>query len=108
MLRLEHIHPMVVHFPIVLALLALAFDLWWLVRRKATPTPLIVANRALEITATFAMPERNRPATQSATSRNTLAAPVACRKDPKIRNSATVVVKISIGVPKMPLPPPAR
>ena len=41
MLQLEHIHPMVVHFPIVLALLALAFDLWWLVRRKATATPLI-------------------------------------------------------------------
>ena len=38
---LEHIHPMVVHFPIVLALLALAFDLWWLVRRRATATPLI-------------------------------------------------------------------
>ena len=41
MVRLEHIHPMVVHFPIVLALLALAFDLWWMVRRKATATPLI-------------------------------------------------------------------
>ncbi|MCA8926615.1 MAG: hypothetical protein KDC18_00995 [Alphaproteobacteria bacterium] len=26
---IEHIHPMLVHFPIVLALLALAFDLWW-------------------------------------------------------------------------------
>ena len=41
MLRLEHIHPMIVHFPIVLALLALAFDLWWLVRCQATASPLI-------------------------------------------------------------------
>lgn len=41
MLRPEHIHPMVVHFPIVLALLALAFDLWWLARRRTTATPLI-------------------------------------------------------------------
>lgn len=41
MLRLEHIHPMIVHFPIVLALLALAFDLWWLARRKMVAAPLI-------------------------------------------------------------------
>ena len=38
---LEQIHPMIVHFPIVLALVALAFDLWWLARRHATPAPLI-------------------------------------------------------------------
>ena len=36
---LEHIHPMLVHFPIVLALLALAFDGLWLMagRNKAAP-----------------------------------------------------------------------
>ena len=38
---LEHIHPMVVHFPIALAFLALAFDLWWFVRRSAAASPLI-------------------------------------------------------------------
>lgn len=27
---LEHLHPMIVHFPIVLALLAICSDLWWL------------------------------------------------------------------------------
>lgn len=34
---LEHIHPMIVHFPIVLALLALAADLWWLVPGRRSP-----------------------------------------------------------------------
>jgi uncharacterized membrane protein len=38
---LEHIHPMIAHFPIVLALLALAFDLWWLARGRAAAAPLI-------------------------------------------------------------------
>lgn len=38
---LEHIHPMIVHFPIVLALLALAFDLGWLVWGRGSPTALI-------------------------------------------------------------------
>jgi len=38
---LEHIHPITVHFPIVLALLTLAFDLWWLVRRRSVPAPMI-------------------------------------------------------------------
>jgi uncharacterized membrane protein len=32
---------MIVHFPIVLALLALAFDLWWLIFRRGAETPLI-------------------------------------------------------------------
>lgn len=38
---LEHIHPMIVHFPIALALLALAFDLWWVIFRRGTEAPLI-------------------------------------------------------------------
>lgn len=38
---LEHIHPMIVHFPIVLALLTLAFDLWWVVRGQGAASPLI-------------------------------------------------------------------
>ncbi len=37
----EHIHPMIVHFPIVLALVALAFDLWWLARGRTAAAPLI-------------------------------------------------------------------
>lgn len=38
---LEHVHPMIVHFPIVLVLLALAADLWWLVRGRAASSPLV-------------------------------------------------------------------
>jgi uncharacterized membrane protein len=43
---LEHIHPMIVHFPIVLALVALAFDLWWIARRgRAAETPPLIQLR---------------------------------------------------------------
>jgi len=31
---IEHLHPMIVHFPIVLALLAIGSDLWWLARGR--------------------------------------------------------------------------
>lgn len=42
---LEHIHPMVVHFPIVLALLALVFDLWWLARGRVAAAPPLIRLR---------------------------------------------------------------
>ncbi|MCA8934142.1 MAG: hypothetical protein KDA49_16820 [Rhodospirillaceae bacterium] len=43
---LEHIHPMIVHFPIVLALVALAFDLWSITRRGGSAdTPPVVQLR---------------------------------------------------------------
>lgn len=38
---LDHIHPMIVHFPIVLALLAFAFDVGWLIWGRGSPTALI-------------------------------------------------------------------
>lgn len=40
-MNLEHIHPMLVHFPIVLALLALAFDAWSLTIGRHAQAPVV-------------------------------------------------------------------
>ncbi len=40
-MNLEHIHPMLVHFPIVLALLALAFDAWSLTAGRHAQAPVV-------------------------------------------------------------------
>ena len=43
-LSLEHIHPMIVHFPIVLALVAVLLDLWWIVKSRGGATSAAGAN----------------------------------------------------------------
>jgi uncharacterized membrane protein len=43
-LELEHIHPMIVHFPIVLAIVAVLLDLWRIGRSRGRPPANGVAN----------------------------------------------------------------